>query len=171
MSAVILLPLALVSYFTQVRVGRRSPHLKPINHSFVKYAFVHRPSGSASPRITVLCRSLQDSSVNLVQAALPMALVTFLVFVLDFYIESFAMAKLEVHRAGKIGSVASFLAALLFAFLWDRPWALIMREWHHGTPGGDAHVLSGGTVACALFFVFGELTGCERFTPRIKLKD
>ena len=79
-------------------------------------------------------------------------------FVLDFYIESFSVAKLEVHQAGKISSIASFLFALVIASLWDRPWALTMNGWHNGKPGWDAHVLSGGTVSCAILFVFGELT-------------
>lgn len=101
---------------------------------------------------------LQTSTPDWLQSALPVVLVVFLVFVLDFYIESFSVAKLEVHQAGKISSIASFLFALVIASLWDRPWALTMNGWHNGKPGWDAHVLSGGTVSCAILFVFGEST-------------
>ena len=88
-------------------------------------------------------------------SAFPMALVIFFVFIFDFYIESFCLAKLEALTTGKIGSMASFLCAVVVAFLWDQPWAWTMHEWHHGSQT-DSHRLSAGAMFCAFFFVLGE---------------
>lgn len=94
---------------------------------------------------------------------LPLAVVIFLVFIFDFYIESFCLAKLESPRTGKIGSIASFLSAMLIALLWDKPWAWSMHEWHHGKPS-DPHLVSAGTFFSAFFFVLGRYCCCLFFS-------
>jgi TRAP-type mannitol/chloroaromatic compound transport system permease large subunit len=87
-----------------------------------------------------------------------MALVILTVFVIDFYVESFCLSKLEGHLTAKVGSTASFLAAIVFAVLWDQPWAWSIHEWHHGNTTGVKHLLSGGTVFSAMFFILGRKT-------------
>ncbi|XP_073242547.1 proton-coupled zinc antiporter SLC30A5-like isoform X3 [Porites lutea] len=110
LSSVILLPLALLSYFTQT------------------------------------------TDVDWTEAVIPFAIIVFLVFIFDFYIESFCLAKLESTRTGKVGSIASFLSAVILSFLWDQPWAWSMHEWHHGKPT-EPHLVSAGTLFAAFFFV------------------
>lgn len=97
----------------------------------------------------------QTTEVDWLEAVFPFAVVAFLVFIFDFYIESFCLAKLESPRTGKIGSIASFLSAVIISFLWDKPWAWTMHEWHHGKPS-DSHLVSAGTLFAAFFFVLGE---------------
>lgn len=96
----------------------------------------------------------QTTDIDLLEALIPLAVVIFLVFIFDFYIESFCLAKLESPRTGKIGSIASFLSAMVIALLWDKPWAWSMHEWHHGKPS-DPHLVSAGTFFSAFFFVLG----------------
>lgn len=95
---------------------------------------------------------------------IPLAVVIFLVFILDFYIESFCVAKLESLRTGKIGSIASFLSAVIIALLWDKPWAWSMHEWHHGK-SSEPHLVSAGTLFSAFFFVLGK---CNVFVSSFK---
>lgn len=86
---------------------------------------------------------------------MPFVIVILLVFIVDFYIESFCLAKLESATTGKIGSTASFLSAVIISMLWDQPWAWTMHEWHHGKPS-DSHLVSAGTLFAAFFFVLGK---------------
>lgn len=102
--------------------------------------------------LSLLSYFTQKTEVAWLETVIPFAIVTFLVFILDFYIESFCLAKLETARTGKIGSIASFLSAVIISLLWDQPWAWTMHEWHHGKPS-DSHLVSAGTLFAAFFFV------------------
>ncbi|XP_020902949.1 zinc transporter 5, partial [Exaiptasia diaphana] len=93
-----------------------------------------------------------------------MSAVILSVFIMDFYVESFCVSKLENAMTAKLGSTASFIAALFFALLWDQPWAWSVHQWHHGN-SGDNHLLSGGTVFSALFFILATRLLC-RPSPR-----
>lgn len=97
----------------------------------------------------------QTTDVDWLEAIIPLAVVIFVVFIFDFYIESFCVAKLESLRTGKIGSIASFLSAVIIALLWDKPWVWSMHEWHHGKQS-EPHLVSAGTLFAALFFVLGK---------------
>ena len=101
------------------------------------------------------CLFIQTTDVDWTEAVIPFAIIVFLVFIFDFYIESFCLAKLESTRTGKVGSIASFLSAVILSFLWDQPWAWSMHEWHHGKPS-EPHLVSAGTLFAAFFFVLGE---------------
>eukprot|EP00112_Aurelia_sp_Birch-Aquarium-sp1_P010818 Seg2298.6 transcript_id=Seg2298.6/GoldUCD/mRNA.D3Y31 product="Zinc transporter 5" protein_id=Seg2298.6/GoldUCD/D3Y31 len=58
---------------------------------------------------------------------IPIATVAFIVFVLDFYIESISSARLDSHISSRIGSIASFIAALVIAFFWEHvPYVTLM---------------------------------------------
>ena len=98
---------------------------------------------------------LQTTDVDWLDTLVPFVIVIFLVFIVDFYIESFCLSKLESASTGKIGSTASFLSAVIISMLWDQPWAWTMHEWHHGKPS-DSHLVSAGTLFAALFFVLGK---------------
>ena len=101
------------------------------------------------------CLFIQTTDVDWTEAVIPFAIIVFLVFIFDFYIESFCLAKLESTRTGKVGSIASFLSAVILSFLWDQPWAWSMHEWHRGKPS-EPHLVSAGTLFAAFFFVLGE---------------
>ena len=101
------------------------------------------------------CLFIQTTDVDWTEAVIPFAIIVFLVFIFDFYIESFCLAKLESTRTGKVGSISSFLCAVVLSFLWDQPWAWSMHEWHHGKPS-EPHLVSAGTLFAAFFFVLGE---------------
>lgn len=104
---------------------------------------------------------LQTTDVDWLDTLVPFVIVIFLVFIVDFYIESFCLSKLESASTGKIGSTASFLSAVIISMLWDQPWAWTMHEWHHGKPS-DSHLVSAGTLFAALFFVLGK---CRSLFP------
>ncbi|EDO34617.1 predicted protein, partial [Nematostella vectensis] len=95
----------------------------------------------------------QESTIDWFSSLIPLFLVIFFVFILDFYIQSFCLAKLEGPLTGKVSSMASFFSAVVIALLWDQPWAFSMHEWHHGEKSGDKHLVSGGTAFAALFFI------------------
>ncbi|XP_015755034.1 PREDICTED: zinc transporter 5-like [Acropora digitifera] len=104
--------------------------------------------------LAVLSYFTQTTDVDWLDTLVPFVIVIFLVFIVDFYIESFCLSKLESASTGKIGSTASFLSAVIISMLWDQPWAWTMHEWHHGKPS-DSHLVSAGTLFAALFFVLG----------------
>ena len=111
---------------------------------------------------------LQTTDVDWLDTLVPFVIVIFLVFIVDFYIESFCLSKLESASTGKIGSTASFLSAVIISMLWDQPWAWTMHEWHHGKPS-DSHLVSAGTLFAALFFVLGKYRPGARFSKVPKL--
>lgn len=102
--------------------------------------------------LALLSNFTQTTDVDWLEAIIPLAVVIFVVFIFDFYIESFCVAKLESLRTGKIGSIASFLSAVIIALLWDKPWVWSMHEWHHGKQS-EPHLVSAGTLFAAFFFV------------------
>ena len=136
--------------------------LKPKGETNSSYLVLHRSSGedTVNPlgsHLNFVFFSFvhtQTTDIDWLESLLPLAIVVFLVFIFDFYIESFCLAKLESPRTGKIGSIASFLSAMVIALLWDQPWAWSMHEWHHGKPS-DPHLVSAGTFFSAFFFVLG----------------
>lgn len=107
----------------------------------------------------------QTTDVDWLDAIIPLAVVIFLVFIFDFYIESFCVAKLESLKTGKIGSIASFLSAVIIALLWDKPWVWSMHEWHHGKQS-EPHLVSAGTLFAAFFFVLASRL-LSRPSPRM----
>ncbi|KAK2564461.1 Zinc transporter 5 [Acropora cervicornis] len=91
--------------------------------------------------LAVLSYFTQTTDVDWLDTLVPFVIVIFLVFIVDFYIESFCLSKLESASTGKIGSTASFLSAVIISMLWDQPWAWTMHEWHHGKPS-DSHLVN-----------------------------
>jgi len=105
----------------------------------------------------ILALLWQEATIDWISSILPMSLVVLVVFILDFYVESFCLSKLEGAMTSKVGAMASFISALFFALLWDQPWAWSMHEWHHGNTAGVKHLLSGGTVFSAILFILGKI--------------
>lgn len=79
---------------------------------------------------------------------IPLLSAAFLVFVLDFYIEAVASARLESYMTSRISSIGSFLAALTIAFFWEHiPYSTLMPYEIH------KHGLAPGAVLATICFI------------------
>lgn len=84
---------------------------------------------------------------------LPFGMIVFSVSVLEFYVESVCIAKMEAPRCARYGAGALFLSALLLANFWTHPITDQLRPVSAPQQGGTEHVLSGGVIVSAVFFV------------------
>lgn len=85
---------------------------------------------------------------------MPFITVIFFVVILDFYVESICSVKMEASTCARYGSFLTFMSALLFGNFWTHPITDQLRAMnkppHHES---TEHVLSGGVVVSAVFFV------------------
>ncbi|XP_007575903.1 proton-coupled zinc antiporter SLC30A5 [Poecilia formosa] len=93
--------------------------------------------------LTATTESKVDSWSSLV---VPFAMIIFSVVILEFYVESVCSAKMEAPRCARYGAFALFPAALALANFWTAP---LSRPPQLATE----HVLSGGVIVSAVFFV------------------
>ncbi|XP_014828767.1 PREDICTED: zinc transporter 5 [Poecilia mexicana] len=93
--------------------------------------------------LTATTESKVDSWSSLV---VPFAMIIFSVVILEFYVESVCSAKMEAPRCARYGAFALFPAALALANFWTGP---LSRPPQLATE----HVLSGGVIVSAVFFV------------------
>jgi len=92
----------------------------------------------------IVFRGDEFQSPNLI----PLISAAFLVFVLDFYIEAVASARLESQVTSRISSIASFLGALTIAFFWEHvPYASLKPYEIH------KHGLAPGAVLATICFI------------------
>lgn len=105
------------------------------------------------------CRRRPQSKVESWSSLiLPLGMVIFSVSILEFYVEAVCCAKMETPRCARYGALALFLSALLLANFWTHPLTDQLRSVSKA-PGGQAsteHVLSGGVLVSAVFFIMGE---------------
>ncbi|KAJ7412855.1 solute carrier family 30 member 5 [Willisornis vidua] len=85
---------------------------------------------------------------------MPFVTVIFFVVILDFYVESICSVKMEASTCARYGSFLIFISALLFGNFWTHPITdqlrAINKPPHHES---TEHVLSGGVVVSAVFFI------------------
>lgn len=85
---------------------------------------------------------------------MPFITVIFFVVILDFYVESICSVKMESSKCARYGSFLIFISALLFGNFWTHPITDQLRAMnkpaHHES---TEHVLSGGVVVSAVFFI------------------
>eukprot|EP00794_Sanderia_malayensis_P009563 gene9563-10551_t len=79
---------------------------------------------------------------------LPIFIVTMFVFVVDFYIESIASAKLESHTSSCMGSITSFIAALAIALYWEHVPFTALKPYEM-----QKHGIAAGAVFAAICFI------------------
>lgn len=93
--------------------------------------------------------------------------------ILDFYVESICTAKLETSRCARYGSIFLFLSGLLLANFWTHPLTDQLRVISKpGQQSSTEHVLSGGVLVSACFFVMGKLLSMiEDLMQGMYLKD
>uniref|UniRef100_A0A8C1WDM7 Zinc transporter n=1 Tax=Cyprinus carpio TaxID=7962 RepID=A0A8C1WDM7_CYPCA len=88
---------------------------------------------------------------------LPFAMIIFSVMILDFYVESICTAKLETSRSARYGSIFLFLSGLLLANFWTHPLTDQLRAISKpGQQSSTEHVLSGGVLVSACFFIMAD---------------
>uniref|UniRef100_A0A8C3IWD5 Zinc transporter n=1 Tax=Chrysemys picta bellii TaxID=8478 RepID=A0A8C3IWD5_CHRPI len=85
---------------------------------------------------------------------MPFITVIFFVVILDFYVESICSVKMEASKCARYGSLLILISALLFGSFWTHPITDQLRAMnkpaHHEI---TEHVLSGGVVVSAIFFI------------------
>ncbi|XP_051907058.1 proton-coupled zinc antiporter SLC30A5 [Hippocampus zosterae] len=84
----------------------------------------------------------------------PFAMIIFSVMILEFYVEAICNTKMEVQRCARYGAVALFCSALLLANFWTHPLTDQLRSMSKPPRRSSTeHVLSGGVLVSALFFI------------------
>lgn len=85
---------------------------------------------------------------------MPFTMVIFFVMILDFYVDSICSVKMEVAKCARYGSLPIFITALLFGNFWTHPITDQLRAMSRAAhQGSTEHVLSGGVVVSAAFFM------------------
>lgn len=106
------------------------------------------------PWVIVLTATTESKVESWSSLIMPFGTVIFSVMVLDFYVESVCATKMEASRCACYGSSLIFLSALLLANFWTHPITDQLRAMnkpvHHEI---TEHVLSGGVVVSAIFFM------------------
>lgn len=134
-SAAVLLPWVIVlSATTEVQESRLNN-----KHLLLLFLFTSNPA------------SLQSKVESWSPLLLPLGMIIFSVMILEFYVEAVCSAKMEMPRCARYGAIALFLSALLLANFWTHPITDQLRSARQ--PGGTEHVLSGGVLVSAAFFI------------------
>ncbi|KAM9695881.1 proton-coupled zinc antiporter SLC30A5 isoform 2-T3 [Trichechus inunguis] len=85
---------------------------------------------------------------------MPFTTVIFFVKILDFYVDSICSVKMEVSKCARYGSFPIFVSALLFGNFWTHPITDQLRAMNKAAhQESTEHVLSGGVVVSAIFFI------------------
>uniref|UniRef100_A0A8D2A7G3 Zinc transporter n=1 Tax=Sus scrofa TaxID=9823 RepID=A0A8D2A7G3_PIG len=85
---------------------------------------------------------------------MPFTTVIFFVMILDFYVDSICSVKMDVSKCARYGSVPIFISALLFGNFWTHPITDQLRAMNKAArQESTEHVLSGGVVVSAIFFI------------------
>ncbi|XP_048875794.1 zinc transporter 5 [Brienomyrus brachyistius] len=106
------------------------------------------------PWVLVLSATTESKVESWSTLILPLGMVVFAVMILDFYVESMCVAKMEAPRCARYGSIFLFVGGLLLANFWAHPLTGQLRA---KTRQDDTeHVLSGGVLVSAVFFILGD---------------
>lgn len=85
---------------------------------------------------------------------MPFLSVIFFVIILDFYVESMCFVKMEASKCARYGSFLIFISALIFGNFWTHPITNQLRAMNKPTHQETTeHVISGGVVVSAIFFI------------------
>ncbi|KAL4617588.1 zinc transporter 5 [Arapaima gigas] len=106
------------------------------------------------PWVVVLSATTESKVESWSALIMPLGMIIFAVMILDFYVESICVAKMEAPRCARYGSLFLFLSGLLLANLWTHSLAGHLRgKAHAAHHSSTEHVLSGGVVVSAIFFI------------------
>ncbi|XP_013878047.1 proton-coupled zinc antiporter SLC30A5 [Austrofundulus limnaeus] len=112
------------------------------------------------PWVIVLSATTESKVESWSPLLLPLGMIIFSVTILEFYVEAVCSAKMEMPRCARYGAIALFLSALLLANFWTHPMTDPLRSVRQ--PGSTEHVLSGGVIVSAVFFI---LASCILSSP------
>uniref|UniRef100_A0A8C7A874 Zinc transporter n=1 Tax=Nothoprocta perdicaria TaxID=30464 RepID=A0A8C7A874_NOTPE len=107
-----------------------------------------------SPWVVVLSLTTESKVESWSSLIMPFITVIFFVVILDFYVESICSVKMEASKCARYGSFLIFTSALLFGNFWTHPITDQLRAMNK-PPHQESteHVLSGGVVVSAVFFI------------------
>ncbi|TRY91874.1 hypothetical protein DNTS_017673 [Danionella cerebrum] len=108
------------------------------------------------PWVIVLSVTTESKVESWSVLILPFTLIIFSVMILDFYVESVCMAKLESSRCAQFGSIFLFLSGLLLANFWTHPLTDQLKAMSKPGQSSTEHVLSGGVLVSACFFIMAD---------------
>uniref|UniRef100_A0A8C4SDM6 Zinc transporter n=1 Tax=Erpetoichthys calabaricus TaxID=27687 RepID=A0A8C4SDM6_ERPCA len=105
------------------------------------------------PWVIVLSVTTESKVESWASLIIPFVMVTFSIMILDFYVESVCTAKMEAPKCARYGSIFIFLSGLLLANFWTHPLTDQLRAISKSAQQSTEHVLSGGVVVSAFFFI------------------
>ncbi|XP_063580204.1 proton-coupled zinc antiporter SLC30A5 isoform X7 [Pongo abelii] len=106
------------------------------------------------PWVIVLSVTTESKVESWFSLIMPFATVIFFVMILDFYVDSICSVKMEVSKCARYGSFPIFISALLFGNFWTHPITDQLRAMNKAAhQESTEHVLSGGVVVSAIFFI------------------
>ncbi|KAK7802522.1 hypothetical protein U0070_027053 [Myodes glareolus] len=106
------------------------------------------------PWVIVLSVTTESKVESWFSLIMPFTTVIFFVVILDFYMDSICSVKMEVSKCARYGSLPVFISALLFGNFWTHPITDQLRTVNRAAhQEGTEHVLSGGVVVSAVFFI------------------
>lgn len=118
------------------------------------------------PWVIVLSATTESKVESWSGLIFPFSLIIFSVMILDFYVESICTAKLEASRCARYGSTFLFLSGLLLVNFWTHPLTDQFRAISNpGQQSSTEHVLSGGVLVSACFFI---MANCVLSAPSSK---
>ncbi|XP_038621721.1 zinc transporter 5 [Tachyglossus aculeatus] len=106
------------------------------------------------PWVIVLSATTESKVEWWPSLAMPFATAIFSVVILDFYVDSLCSVKMEASRCARYGAFLVVLSALLFGNFWTHPITDRLRAMNKPAHRASTeHVLSGGVVVSAVFFM------------------
>lgn len=105
------------------------------------------------PWVIVLSTTTESKVESWSSLLLPFGMIIFCVLILEFYVEAMCSAKMEAPRVAWYGSGALFLSALILANFWTHPLSDQLHPLGKTTTQSTEHVLSGGVIVSATFFI------------------
>ncbi|XP_035248089.1 zinc transporter 5 [Anguilla anguilla] len=109
------------------------------------------------PWVIVLSATTESKVESWSSLVMPFGMIVFSVMILDFYVESICVAKMEAPRCARYGSLFVFLSGLLLANFWTHPLTDQLRAVSNPAQRDSTeHVLSGGVVVSAIFFILSD---------------
>uniref|UniRef100_A0A8C6SS49 Zinc transporter n=1 Tax=Neogobius melanostomus TaxID=47308 RepID=A0A8C6SS49_9GOBI len=105
------------------------------------------------PWVVVLSATTESKVESWSSLLLPLLMIVFCVLILDFYVEAVCSAKMEASRVARCGTAALFVSALVLANFWTHPMTDPLRPLSKSPAQSTEHVLSGGVIVSATFFI------------------
>uniref|UniRef100_A0AAY4CW69 Zinc transporter n=1 Tax=Denticeps clupeoides TaxID=299321 RepID=A0AAY4CW69_9TELE len=109
------------------------------------------------PWVVVLSATTESKVESWSALTLPFAMIIFSIMILDFYVESICISKIDAPRCARYGSIFLFLSGPLLANFWTHPLTDQLRAMSKpAQQGSTEHVLSGGVLVSAVFFILSD---------------